>query len=383
MRVLFSGGGTGGHISPALAMADIIKSNVPHAEIAFVGTETGIENSLIPQAGYKLYHVNVQGIRRSFSLSNVKSVYLALSSPLKAKHIIKEFNPDIVIGTGGYACWPAVKAAADMGIPTMLHESNAIPGMAVRRLQNDVDVIMTNFESTKDLLDPNSNAKIINVGNPLRTACNTLSKAEARKKLGIKDNVKFVTLSFGGSLGAERINRAAAEMMGNFASKHDDVMCFHVGGKRFYESARNYFAAYGLERDPRFVLMEYTQDLPVYMAAADVVICRAGAMTLTEIAKMGKPSIIIPSPNVVDNHQYKNAKALSDEDAAVVICEEDLTDDGSCKICQVMEELYENAERREKMSENVKRFAKENVEKSIYEAIISLLETYQKIIHKD
>ena len=381
MRVLFSGGGTGGHISPALAMADIIKNNVPHAEIAFVGTEYGIENSLIPQAGYKLYHVNVQGIRRSFSLSNVKSVYLALSSPLKAKHIIKEFQPDIVIGTGGYACWPALKAAADMGIPTVLHESNALPGMAVRRLQRDVDVIMTNFESTKELLDPE--AKVINVGNPLRTTCNTISKEEARKKLGIKDKSKFVVLSFGGSLGAERINRAAAEMMGNFASKHDDIICFHIGGKKFYESARNYFAAYGLERDPRFVLIEYTADLPVYMAAADVVICRAGAMTLTEIAKMGKPSIIIPSPNVVDNHQYKNAKALADEDAAIVIEEEDLSEGGSCKICQVMQELYDNPQLREKMSDNIRKFAKEDVEKNIYEVITELLGTYQKIIPKE
>ena len=381
MRVLFSGGGTGGHISPALAMADIIKNNVPHAEIAFVGTEYGIENSLIPQAGYKLYHVNVQGIRRSFSISNVKSVYLALSSPIKAKRIIKEFQPDIVIGTGGYACWPALKAATDMGIPTVLHESNALPGMAVRRLQRDVDVIMTNFESTKELLDPE--AKVINVGNPLRSTCNTISKTEARKKLGITDKSKFVVLSFGGSLGAERINRAAAEMMGNFATKHDDVLCYHIGGKRFYESARNYFAAYGLERDPRFVLMEYTADLPIYMAAADVVICRAGAMTLTEIAKMGKPSVIIPSPNVVDNHQYKNAKALADEDAAIVIEEEDLSEGGSCKICQVMQELYDSTELREKMSQNIRKFAKEDVEKKIYEVITDLLGTYQKIIHKD
>ena len=154
MRVLFSGGGTGGHINPALAMADIIKMNIPDAEIAFVGTPKGMENSLIPQAGYKLYHVEVEGIRRSLSPKNVKSLYLALTSPAKAKKIIKEFNPDIVIGTGGYVCWPALKAAAELGIPTMLHESNALPGMAVRKLQSKVDLIMTNFESTKDMLSP-------------------------------------------------------------------------------------------------------------------------------------------------------------------------------------------------------------------------------------
>ena len=380
MRVLFSGGGTGGHISPALAMADIIKNNVPGAEIAFVGTKTGIESSLIPQAGYKLYCVNVKGIQRSFSPSNIKSLFLAYTSPIRARRIIKDFKPDIVIGTGGYACWPALKAAASMGIPTMIHESNALPGMAVRRLQNTVDVVMTNFEATRELLSPDAN--VINVGNPLRSACNTWTREEARKKLGIKDNVKFVTLSFGGSLGAERVNRAAAEMMGNFASDYDDIMCFHVGGKRQYESAKSYFTAYGLERDPRFVLMEYTNDLPIYMAAADAVICRGGAMTLTEIAKMGKPSIIIPSPNVVDNHQYKNAKALADADAAVVICEDELSVDGKCMVCEAMKRLYNDSALRERMSNNVRRFAKPDVEKDIYKAICNLLERYKKIIPK-
>ena len=376
MKVLFSGGGTGGHISPALAMADIIKTNVPGAEIAFVGTEYGIENTLIPQAGYKLYHVNVRGIRRSLSLSNVASLYLALTSPVKAKKIIKEFEPDIVIGTGGYACWPALKAAADMGIPTMLHESNALPGMAVRKLQNDVDVVMTNFESTAELLSPKAN--VINVGNPLRSACNTLTKEAARKKLGISDKYKFVVLSFGGSMGAERINHAAAEMMGNFAVKHDDIMCFHIGGKKNFESARSYFSAYGLERNKRFVLMEYTPDLPTYMAAADVVICRAGAMTLTEIAKMEKPSIIVPSPNVVDNHQYKNAKVLGDAEAAIVICEDEIKEEGGCKVCDAIKKLYEDEALRNRMSENIKRFAKADVEKKIFTTIEELLENYKK-----
>lgn len=376
MRVLFSGGGTGGHISPALAMADIIKANFPSSEIAFVGTPHGIENSLIPQAGYKLYKVNIKGVQRSFSLSNAKTLYLALTSPHRAKRIIKEFKPDIVIGTGGYACWPALKAAASMKIPTVLHESNALPGMAVRRLQNDVDVVLTNFESTRELLSPKAN--VVNVGNPLRSACMSMTRDEARKKLGINDKYKFVVLSFGGSLGAERINHAAAEMMGNFALKHDDIMCFHVGGKRHYESARNYFTAYGLERNPRFVLMEYTSELPTYMAAADVVICRAGAMTLTEIAKMGKAAIIVPSPNVADNHQYKNAIQLANKDAAVVITEDEINQNGECKVCRAVEAFYKDAELRSRMSENIKSFAKDNVEKKIFDEIVKLVDSYKK-----
>ncbi len=376
MKVLFSGGGSGGHISPALAMADIIKMNIPDVEIAFVGTPKGIENSLIPQAGYKLYHVEVEGIRRNISLENAKALYLAFTSVGKAKKVIKEFNPDIVIGTGGYACWPALSAAAEMGIPTVVHESNAIPGMAVRKLQNKVDVVLTNFESTAELLSPS--AKVVNVGNPLRAACSTITKAEARARLGIDDSVKLVTLSFGGSLGAPAINRAACEMMAHFAKEKRAVKCFHVGGKRYYDNACNFFAAYDLERDNRFVLMEYTSDLPLYMAAADVVICRAGAMTLTEIARMGKASIIIPSPNVADNHQYKNAKALSDRNAAIVICEDDLNTDGKCHVCDYVDKLYEDDSYRNSLSENIRKFAKDDVEKNIFEAIEKVLNKKRK-----
>ena len=376
MKVLFSGGGSGGHISPALAMADIIKMNIPDVEIAFVGTPKGIENSLIPQAGYKLYHVEVEGIRRKISVENARALYLAFTSIGKAKKVIKEFGPDIVIGTGGYACWPALSAAAELGIPTLVHESNAIPGMAVRKLQNKVDVVLTNFESTAELLSPGAN--VINVGNPLRAACSTISKAEARARLGIDEGVKLVTLSFGGSLGAPAINRAACEMMAHFAKDKKAVKCFHVGGKRYYENACNFFAAYDLERDSRFVLMEYTSDLPLYMAAADVVICRAGAMTLTEIARMGKASIIIPSPNVADNHQYKNAKALSDENAAIVISEDELNSDGKCRVCECVDKLYEDESYRETLSKNIRKFAKDDVEKKIFEAIEKVIQNKRK-----
>lgn len=377
MRVLFSGGGTGGHINPALAMADIIKTNIPDAEIAFVGTPKGMENSLVPQAGYKLYHVEVEGIRRSFSPRNVKALYLALTSPTKAKKLIKEFKPDIVIGTGGYVCWPALKAASELGIPTLLHESNALPGMAVRKLQGVVDLIMTNFESTKELLSPD--AKVLNVGNPLRSACTTYTKAEARKKLGIDESIDLVTLSFGGSLGAQELNRAACEMMSHFAREgKQNVRCYHVGGKRHYENACNFFAAYGLERDDRFVLMEYTSELPVYMAAADIVICRAGAMTLTEIAKMAKAAIIIPSPNVVDNHQYKNAKVLGDAGAAIVICEYELSEEGECKVCEAVDKIRLNAEYRASMERTIRSFAKDDVEKKIFDTILELAEGKKK-----
>lgn len=377
LRVLLTGGGTGGHINPALAIADIIKMNDPDAQIAFVGTQKGLENRLVPKENYKLYHIEIQGIRRSLSLSNVKTAYLVLTSPSKAKKIIREFKPDIVIGTGGYVCWPLLKAASSMGIPTMLHESNALPGVAVRQLQNKVDVILTNFKATAELL--NTEQKIVNVGNPLRKSYATVDRTEARKKLGI-DESKFVILSFGGSLGAPRVNEAAIDVMRNFSSKNDNVVHYHSGGSRGYENAARLFAGYGLEKDERLVLKEYIYDMPLYMAAADIVICRAGAMTLTEIAMMKKAAILIPSPNVADNHQYKNAKVLSDAGAAMLIEEKDLNEES---ITNAVEQLYSDRSARERMEEAVSAFCNRNAGKLIYEEMNLLLSVNEKIIRND
>ena len=312
MRVLLTGGGTGGHINPALAIADIIKMNVPDAEIAFVGTERGMENRLIPKEGYPLYHIEIQGLQRSLSLSNFKTAYLVMTSPHKAKKILREFRPDIVIGTGGYVCWPLLQAASSMGIPSMVHESNALPGVAVRQLQNKVDVILTNFEATADLL--RAKDRIVHVGNPLRSGYESVDKMTARKALGIPDSTRFVILSFGGSLGAAKLNEAAVDVMRQFSLTRKDVMHIHAGGSRGYENAMRLFSGYGLAGNERLVIKDYIYNMHQYMAAADLVICRAGAMTLTELAKMKKSAILIPSPNVTDNHQYKNAKVCGDFD---------------------------------------------------------------------
>ena len=192
MRVLLTGGGTGGHVNPALAIADIIKKNQPDSEIAFVGTKNGIENKLVGKEGYKMYHIEIQGIRRSLSLSNIKTAYYVMVSPHRAKKIIKEFKPDIVIGTGGYVCWPTLRAAASMGLPTMVHESNALPGVAVKQLQGKIDKILTNFEATAELLT--AKEKIVNVGNPLRNKYGRLTREQARRELGIPEDIKFLIL---------------------------------------------------------------------------------------------------------------------------------------------------------------------------------------------
>ena len=374
MRVLFSGGASGGHVNPALAIAEIMKANYPDCEIAFVGTPDGIENDLVPQAGYKLYKIKIEGVNGKAGVDKLKAYSRAFTSQFAAKKVIKDFKPDIVIGTGGYACWPALKVAAKMRIPTMLHESNSYPGMAVRKLQETVDVIMTNFENTKDKLSPR--AHVVNVGNPVRRDCSVLTREVARKKLGI-DADKFVVLSFGGSLGAIALNDVCVDYMKNFAALHENVLSFHVGGKIYYEDAKKKFEDAKLLDNKRNTLINFTNDLPTYMAAADVVICRAGAMTITELARMGKAAIIIPSVNVTDNHQYTNAKSLSDEGAAILLEEKDIS---SGVIAEQLEKLYENPEMLKDMSEKAKAFANDGVEKAIFENVSKLLESYKKIL---
>ncbi len=370
MRVLMTGGGTGGHVYPALAIAEMIKTNCPDSEIAFVGTERGIENRLVPAEGYQLYHIQIQGIRRSLSLSNLKTAYLVMVSPSRAKKIIRSFKPDLVIGTGGYVCWPLLRAASELGIPCMVHESNALPGVAVRQLQKRVDVILTNFEETANLLKEKE--KIVNVGNPLRRDCGVIDRAEARRRLGIPEDIRFVILSFGGSLGAQRINEAAIGVMKNYSDQREDVMHFHAGGARGFEHAQSMFVGYGLEQNKRLVLKDYIYDMPTHMAAADLVICRAGAMTLTELAMMKKPAILIPSPNVTDNHQYKNAKVIADRGGAELIEEKDLT---TQSICDAVARIAEDSAYRAQISEAVAAFAREDAGKRIYEEIRNLLRT--------
>ena len=375
MRVLFSGGASGGHVNPALAIAEIVKANYPNCEIAFVGTPNGIENSLVPQAGYKLYKIKIGGVNGKTGIGKLKAYARAFTSQFAAKKIVKEFKPDIVIGTGGYACWPAVKAAAQMGIPTMLHESNSVPGMAVRRLQENVDIIMTNFESTKELLSPN--ACVVNVGNPVRRDCAVLTRKDARAKLGIDDD-KFVVLSFGESLGAECLNNVAVDYMKNFSASREDVITYHVGGRNYYEDAKKKLEDNKLLENKRNTLISFTSELPLYMAAADVVICRAGAMTITELARMGKAAIIIPSVNVTDNHQLKNAKALSDAGAAILLEESAIVAGES--VSEKLAEFYSNKKLCVDMSEKVRAFASEDVEKEIFESIQELLKRYKKIV---
>ena len=368
MRVIMTGGGTGGHVNPALAIANTIAQNEPGSEILFVGTERGIENKLTAAAGYPIRHVKIAGFKRSLSLKNIKAAYLAFVSPMKAKKIVREFKPDIVIGTGGYVCWPVLVAASKMGIPTAVHESNAFPGVAVRKLQPYVDAIWLNFAESEKYLTAKD--KILRVGNPLRGDFGTVERDDARKKLGIDGKYEHFVLSFGGSLGAEKVNEACLAFMRDYVKKHPEVYHLHACGSIELEEATKMYKDYGLEDCENAKLVEYIYDMPVQMEAADVVISRAGAMTVSELAMRRKASVMIPSPNVTDNHQYKNAKALADKGATVLIEEKDLCDG---VLENAVSSLLSDGEKRRRMGEAVYSFSCTDANKVIYEEVKRLV----------
>lgn len=376
MRVLVTGGGTGGHVYPALAIADTIKRNVPGSVIEYVGTSKGIENRLVPKAGYKLHHVEIRGIRRSLSLSNIKTLYYILTAPAKAKKLIKDFKPDIVIGTGGYVCWPVVKAAADMGIPTALHESNAVPGVAVKMLSSKVDRIYLNFEATGKELGAVSD-KLLFAGNPVRGKEMYTNAEKARKTLNIPEKYKYFLLSYGGSLGAQKINDTMLDVMKRYTSCHPEIFHLHASGSLEYNSVRERFEKAGLDKCENIKLAEYIYDMPLNMACADLIVCRAGAMTVSELAAAGKSAIFIPSPNVTGNHQFKNAKVLADKGAALVYEESSLTEGFlASKIAYLLSEKGD-AERL-LMAEKIRDFAVKDANKLIFEDIMNLVSEKSK-----
>ncbi len=370
MKIVFTGGGTGGHVNPAIAIADTVKRMEPDSEISFVGTPRGIENKLAGNAGYKVYHVDIQGLKRKLTLSNLRTLYLTVTSPMKAKKLLRELKPDAVLGTGGYVCWPVMKAAAKMGIPTALHESNAVPGAAVKMLSGVVDRIYLNFEETADSFGDKS--KLYRVGNPLRQGFSGISREEARKRCGIPDKYKYTVLSFGGSLGAEKVNEAVLDMMRDFTKVRDDVYHVHACGSIEWEAAKAEAAARGLDKAENISLNEYIYNMPELMAAADLVICRAGAMTVSELAMCKKCVIFIPSPNVTNNHQFKNADVLRRAGAAELIEEKDLAESPLSKMAERLLSPEGDTVRRE-MSEKIAAFAVKNTCELIYEDLCRMI----------
>lgn len=317
MRILLSGGGTAGHINPALAIAGYVKEQDKETQVLFVGTKKGLESTLVPEAGYDIKYVNVEGLKKEISLSSMISAGKMVAAVAKSIIIMKKFKPDIVVGTGGYVCVSSVIAAKMLGIKSIVHEQNVFPGSAVKFLADKCAVTAISFEESRKYFSKNTDVRL--TGNPIRPEVLKHTKAEAAKKL--ETGNRKVILCFGGSLGAQRIN----DVMTEFVSSNlpEDTVIYFATGKRDYERINAEFKKRGIKTGDAVRLLPYINDMDMVMNAADIVICRSGAITLAEICALGKPAVLIPSPNVTNDHQLYNARALSDRNAAITIEEKD------------------------------------------------------------
>ncbi len=370
MRVLISGGGTGGHINPALAIADKIKREDENSIIEYVGTKRGLEATLVPKAGLKIHFIKVRGFKRSLSLSNIDAAIKAVTSVVEAKRIIKQFKPDVVVGTGGYVCWPVLKAAAKLGIPTVVHESNAFPGVTTRMLAKYVDKVLLGFEESKKYLDCDE-SKVLRVGSPVSDKMLSANKEKAREKLGFSKEEKIV-LSAGGSLGAKPLNDNVYELIKNYTLP-GGIRHIHATGNGGWDEQKLLYKALGFEEKDSDTLEKgkvrvcrYIYNMHELLAACDVEICRAGAMTLSELSVLGKAAVIVPSPYVTNNHQFKNASVLCDSNAAVMIEEKKLNGE---ILTKTVKELVEDDVRRKEIENNVRSFAVTDSLERIYDII--------------
>lgn len=376
MRAILTGGGTAGHINPAIAIAQEIKKQEPSSEILFIGTPNGMEAGLVQKAGFPFQGVEVQGLHRKLTIKNIahniKAVKYALMAGPAAKKIIQNFRPDIVIGTGGYVSGPVVRKAAQLGIPTAIHEQNAYPGVTNKILAKHADLIFLPVEKAKEFLP--SGKQYFVVGNPVRESIIFKRKEEARKELGLDHNLCI--LSYGGSLGAAKLNQIVADIM-EWHCKKGEINHIHATGKMGKTVFPELLKQRGIDPKlyPRLDIREYIDNMDTCMAAADLVICRAGASTLSELQAAGKPSVLIPSPNVTENHQYHNAMVLAEQHAAVVIEEKNYRKDALIK---VLEGFYQNPELLKEYSKNASKMAILDTSERIYQTIHAFLEQNKK-----
>lgn len=332
LRVILSGGGSAGHVNPALAISEIIKENRPDAEFLYVGTPDGMEHRLVENAGFKYASVKVAGLQRHLSLKNVarniKAASYLLTAGHKCKRIIRDFRPDIVIGTGGYVCAPIVREAAKMGVKTLIHEQNAFPGLTTKILAPHVDGIMLTVSKAAERIDEEYRSKCAVTGLPVRKGFSEerIPKEDAKRALGLDENTVCI-LSTGGSLGARAINEAALELMEWSISSGAKVSLIHSFGKNNREEFEGRLSEKNivLSEHPNFIVREYIDNMPTCMAAADLIISRCGMGALTEIEAEGKASILIPSPYLAENHQYYNGLVLQSAGAAVLYEQKDIT----------------------------------------------------------
>jgi UDP-N-acetylglucosamine--N-acetylmuramyl-(pentapeptide) pyrophosphoryl-undecaprenol N-acetylglucosamine transferase len=355
MKVLIAAGGTGGHINPGLAIADILKEE--GNEVFFIGTNKGLEVDLVPKAGYMLKTIRASGIKREFSLKNIKALFDLFGGIKDVEKIINEEKPDLIIGTGGYVTAPAIIVAKRKNIPSLIHESNALPGKTTKWLSKKVDVIAVGFKEAIKRL-PKAR-KVIFTGNPTKMKGN-LVKQEIREKLGIN---KPLVLVFGGSQGAKKINETMIELIND--NKNLNFQIIYATGPKNYENIKS-----KIKNIPENIKVEkYIYNMEEIMTACDLVVCRSGALTVTEIGILGKPSILIPFPYAAENHQEYNARALENVGAARIILEKDLNKE---VLTNEINKLISKSAELQAMGASAQQIAEKNALENIKKAINGL-----------
>ena len=358
-KFILSGGGTGGHIYPAIAIANELKSRFPDSDILFVGASDKMEMQKVPQAGYKIIGLWIAGIQRRLTLDNAMFPFKLISSLWKSRRIVKDFKPDVVIGTGGFASGPLLKAAAGMGIPTIVQEQNSYPGITNKWLAGKAKKICVAYEGLERFFPAN---KIVLTGNPVRQDIIGVEQKweEAVKQFGL-DPDKKTLLVLGGSLGSRRINQLIAKELAWLLAQNIQVIwqC----GKFYFEEYRH------LGERENVKVLSFIDRMDLVYAAADVVISRSGASSVSELCIVGKPVIFIPSPNVAEDHQTKNAQAIVDKDGALMLKESQL----DTQFQPVFQDLIANSEKQQKLGENIQKLAKVNATKDIVDEIVKLI----------
>lgn len=366
MNVMIVAAGTGGHITPGISIANKIKKEEKDCNIVFVGTKNGMENDIISKEGYDIVHIRAQGIKREFTIENIRRVIQLVLGIGDAKKVIKKFNPDIVIGTGGYVTFPIFKVATKMGIPTVLHESNSIPGKVVTMMANRVDTIMIGFEKAKEKIKNANN--ILYTGTPTKMST-YVPPSNLREKLGLKEDLPVLLIT-GGSQGAKKLNEQIVNIITDGIEKKYQIV--FVTGSKQYNDVRKAIQdkRCNVDEIPNLHILNYVYNMEEYMSVADVIISRAGALSLTEICIMGIPSIIIPYPFAAENHQVYNAQVIKNAGAGEVIIESELTTE---KLNNILESMIYNKEKLAQMRKQAKSLAVLNVEDKIYTEVKRLV----------